>query len=64
MNNIEFINSIPQCSLFDNSVKNYFEKHSKATFIERILQQFIMIPSSFGAEGGLFIFVGKKIYNH
>jgi|TARA_B100000929_G_C15174918_1_gene306561 hypothetical protein len=37
-----------------------FEKSSKATFIERILQQFIMIFSTFGSEGGVFIFVGKK----
>ena len=40
--------------------RNVFEKSSKATFIERILQQFIMIFSSFGGEGGLFLFVGKK----
>ena len=61
MNNIEFINSIPECSFFDDTKKNFFEKKSKATFIERILQQFIMIFSSFGSEGGVFIFIGKKI---
>ena len=36
-------------------------KKSKSTFIERILQQFIMIFTSFGSEGGLFIFIGKKM---
>mgnify|MGYP000179761508 CR=1 FL=1 len=61
MNNIEFINSIPECSSFNNSIKSFFEKNSKATFIERILQQFIMIFTSFGSEGGLFIFIGKKM---
>ena len=60
LNNIEFINSIPQCPLFENPVKNFFSKNSKATFIERILQQFIMILNKPGSEGGLFIFIGKK----
>ena len=61
MNNIEFINSIPESSPFNTIKKNIFEKSYEATFIERILQQFIMIFSSFGGEGGLFLFVGKKI---
>ena len=61
MNNIEFINSIPECSPFNDIKISFFEKKSKATFIERILQQFIMIFSSFGSEGGVFIFIGKKI---
>ena len=60
MNNVEFINSIPECSSFNNSIKSFFEKNSKATFVERIIQQFIMIFTSFGAEGGVFIFIGKK----
>ena len=41
--------------------KGFFEKNSKATFIERILQQFFMIFSSFGSEDGVFVFIGKKI---
>ena len=61
MNNIEFINSIPECSFFNNTEKKKFEKNYESTFIERILQQFIMIFTSFGSEGGVFIFVGKKI---
>mgnify|MGYP000627965712 CR=1 FL=1 len=60
MNNIEFVNSIPESSPFYYIKGNIFEKGSKATFIERILQQFFMIFSSFGGEGGLFIFIGKK----
>ena len=60
LNNIEFINSIPQCSLFDDPTKNFFDKTKQGTFIERILQQFMMIISRYGSEGGLFIFVGRK----
>jgi len=60
MNNIEFINSIPESSLFIDAKKNIFEKNSQGTFIGRILQQIIMIFSSTGGEGGLFIFVGRK----
>ena len=59
-NNIEFINSIPQCSLFQNSERSFFEKNSKGILIERIIQQFLMIINRFGSEGGLFIFIGKK----
>ena len=58
--NIEFISSIPECSPFTNAKKSFFEKKSKATFVERIIQQFIMIFTSFGAKGGVFIFIGKK----
>ena len=61
MNNIEFINSVPESSPFYDFKKDIFEKNSKGTFIERILQQFIMIFSSFGGEGGIFLFIGKKI---
>jgi len=63
LNNIEFVNSIPQCSLFEESTENFFEKSSKATFLERFFQQLLMIPSKFGSEGGLFIFIGKKKKN-
>ena len=60
-NDIEFINAIPQCSLFDEYNNNFFEKKTKATFFERILQQIFMIIKKYGSEGGLFIFIGKKI---
>ena len=58
-NNIEFIDSIPKCS-FNIGEESFFEKSSKETYIERILQQFFMILSKFGSEGGLFIFIGKR----
>tara|TARA_B100000579_G_scaffold16224_1_gene11460 strand:- start:3477 stop:4379 length:903 start_codon:yes stop_codon:yes gene_type:complete len=59
-NNIEFIDSIPKCSVFNILEETLFEKSSKETYIERIFQQFFMILSKFGSEGGLFIFIGKK----
>jgi len=59
-NNIEFINSIPQCSLLEPEDKNIFKKKSKATFIERILKQIAMIFGRFGTEGGVFILIGRK----
>ena len=61
LNNIEFINSVPECSLFTTSAVNLFEKNTKATFLERLFQQFFMLTNRFGSEGGLFIFIGKKI---
>ena len=59
-NNIEFINSIPQCSLSEPEDENFFHKKSKATFTERILKQITMIFNKFGSEGGVFILIGKK----
>ena len=53
-------NSIPKCSPFDNYDEDFFKKISPVTTLERILQQFAMIFSRFGSEGGLFIFIGKK----
>ena len=59
-NNIEFINSIPSCSIFETESEGFFQKKSKATFIVRILKQIFMIFSRFGSEGGVFILIGKK----
>ena len=59
-NNIEFINSIPQCSLLEPEDENFLQKKSKATFIERILIQITMIFNRFGSEGAIFILIGKK----
>tara|TARA_X000000368_G_C22948786_1_gene675645 strand:- start:216 stop:1121 length:906 start_codon:yes stop_codon:yes gene_type:complete len=60
-NNIQFINSIPFCSMSETYKKNLFEKSSKGTYFERVLQQFLMIFSRHGSEGAIFIFIGKKI---
>ena len=59
-NNIEFINSVPSCSLFDDSEKSFFENNTKGTYLERFFQQLFMIFDKFGSEGGLFIFIGKR----
>ena len=58
--NIEFINSIPFCSMSETYKNNLFEKKSKGTYFERILQQILMIFSRHGSEGAIFIFIGKK----
>ena len=59
-NNIEFINSIPFCSMTESYKNTIFVKSSSGTFFERILQQFFMIFSKHGSEGAIFIFIGKK----
>ena len=59
-NNIEFINSVPSCSLSEESEKSFFENNIKGTYLERFFQQLFMIFNKFGSEGGLFIFIGKR----
>lgn len=59
IHNIEFISSIPS-SDFDNDYSNIFEKKSQGTFFSRFLNQFLMIFSSLGSDGGLFVLIGKK----
>ena len=60
LNNVEFINSIPACDINFESEK-IFEKNKEGNMIHRILSQILMIFSSFGSEGGLFVFIGKKL---
>ena len=60
LNNIEFINSIPQCSTLEIQDEVFFQKKSKSTLAERILTQITMIFNRFGSEGGLFMLIGKK----
>ena len=58
-NNIQFVNSIPECSLSDTE-KSFFENNTKGTYLERFFQQLSMLFNKSGSEGGLFIFIGKK----
>ena len=59
-NDIEFISSIPSCD-FKNSLNiNIFKKSSKGTILSRIFSQISMLFNNLGADGGLFIVVGKK----
>ena len=59
-NNIEFINSIPKLSIFEDKMTSFFNKKNRASLFERILSQILMIFNRFGAEGAIFIFIGKK----
>ena len=60
-NNIEYINSIPSCD-FDilENYKNFFSKKSQGSFYSRLINQFLMIFSKLGSDGGLFVVIGKK----
>ena len=60
-NNIEFINSVPSCNLNYNKTLNLFEKTSKGNFFSRLYSQISMLFNNLGADGGLFIVIGKKI---
>jgi len=59
-NNIEFINSMPELSIFEDQTENFFSKTNRASLFERILSQILMIFNRPGAEGAIFIFIGKK----
>ena len=64
-NNIEFINSFPNCEFFESDNEDVFKKlyfkKSRSTFVERFLSQITMIFTRPGSEGGLFLFVGRKL---
>ena len=64
-NNIEFINSFPNCEFFESDnedvFKNLYVKKSRSTFVERFLSQITMIFTRSGSEGGLFLFVVRKL---
>lgn len=59
--NIEFISSIPQCNPYEIINEKPFLKQSKGEVSDRIFSQILMLFNEYGSEGGLFIFVGKKI---
>ena len=64
--NIEFISSLPQSTVFEKTSRedvftNLFQKRKKGNFFERILSQIFMIFQHEGSEGGLFIVIGKKM---
>ena len=62
-NNIEFINSIPSINASGTSL--YFDQNTngRGSKTSRIIAQIKMIFGNLGAEGGLFIMIGKKIKN-
>ena len=59
-NEIDFINSIPQCAFEENSPNNLFVKQTTGNVFSRLLNQFNMIYNNLGSDGGLFIVIGKK----
>ena len=59
-NNIEFINSMPELSIFEDKMTSFFNKKNRASLFERILSQILMIFDTPGSEGAIFIFIGKK----
>ena len=59
-NNVEFVNSIPSCDFISNN-ENIFEKMGDGNLISRILNQISMIFTPLGEDGGLFVFIGKKL---
>jgi len=59
-NDIEFINSIPSCSLENSNNQELFKKTSKGSSLTRFFSQFFMLFNNLGSDGGLFIVIGKK----
>ena len=57
-NNIEYINSIPNLNVDQNI--NLLKKSEIPNIFERFFIQMNMIFSSYGAEGGLFVMIGRK----
>ena len=59
-NNIEFINSIPSSDFINNYGSNLFKKSKKGSYLSRFFSQVSMLFNNLGADGGLFIVIGKK----
>ena len=58
-----FINSIPRCNINDDNNESIFKKSSKGTKLSRLFSQLSMLFNNLGADGGLFVVIGKKIEN-
>ncbi len=59
-NDIEFISSIPLCDTENDLKQNIFKKSSKGTILSRLFSQISMLFNNLGADGGLFVVIGKK----
>ena len=57
-NDIQFVNSYPNMFQLQG---DFFEEQPRPNIFERLVQQICMIFTKLGGEGGLFIFIGKKI---
>ena len=61
-NNIDFISSIPNCSIGIEKNKDLFLPQSRGNKIYRWINQFLMLFNYLGDDGGLFVLIGKKKY--
>ena len=59
--NIEFINAYPSF-IMDPRNDSFFKKIKNNSKFDRLIQQICMIFNRQGSEGGLFLFLGKKIW--
>ena len=59
-NDIDFITAIPRCDLEPTDFNNMFKKTSTGDRVTRIIAQILMLFSTYGSEGGLFIMIGRK----
>ena len=59
-NKIQFISSVPDCTIDLDLNNNLFVEHEKGNVFYRWLNQFFMIFNFLGDDGGLFVLIGKK----
>mgnify|MGYP001243979857 CR=1 FL=1 len=59
-NKIQFISSVPHCTIDLNLNNNLFYEHNKGNLFYRWLNQLFMVFNFLGDDGGLFILIGKK----
>ena len=59
-NNIEFISSIPKCSIDLNASNSLFLRQKRSNLLYRLINQILMLFNYLGDDGGLFVVIGKK----
>ena len=59
-NDVEFIGSLPNCNLDERYMGLAGMTGERATFFQRYIAQLLMIFSTYGNEGGLFLMIGRK----
>ena len=59
-NNIDFISSIPNSDFDDDNYIDIFMEKKTGSYVQRLLNQIIMIFGKLGSDGRLFIVIGRK----
>ena len=59
-NKIQFISSVPHCTIDLNLKDNLFIRQNKGNLFYRWLNQFFMVFNFLGDDGGLFVLIGRK----